>query len=355
MDTSNFAPISPAEIEPQRSKKRSFKISKIQPLALVLGLSLLAFILYRVGFQTVITTISHVGFGFIIIACLNGTRHFLRAMCLYLAVGEPENFKYTDAVVTRLGGEAVGILTFTGAMASETTKTALLKTKMTLSKSLATIVVDNLVYGASVAFFILSGVMVMFLTFGSGEGSLKIALITIAVLMFLGTLGFGLMAYFRFKPLTFLLKRLSHSKHFPYFISKRKEHIFNLETEVLNFYLHHRFKFISLFAINFLAHGLSVVEVYTTLYLLEVLPFFSTSYIIESLTKTINFTFSFVPGNLGVNEGGAAVIFLTLGYASATGVALALVRRGATLVWTAIGVATLFWRGVWSFSGTEKS
>jgi glycosyltransferase 2 family protein len=355
MDTSNFAPIQSAEIEQPSSNKIKFKLSKLQPAAFVLGLALLAFILYRVGLQTVLTTISHVGYGFLFIACLNGSRHFLRAVCLYLAVGEPKVFKYADAVVTRLGGEAVGILTFTGAMASETTKTALLKTKMTLAKSLTTIVVDNLIYGVSVGLFILSGVIVMFATFGGGGGSLKVALIIIASLMFLGVSGCGLTAFYRFKPLTFLLKRFAASKRFPNFIAKRKEHIFNLETEVLNFYLNHRIKFISLFGINFLAHVLSVAEVYTALYLLGVTPLITTSYIIESLTKTINFTFSFVPGNLGVNEGGAAVIFLTLGYLSATGVALALVRRGATLVWTAIGVIALFWRGVWSFGGAEKS
>jgi glycosyltransferase 2 family protein len=347
MDTSNFAGIQSAEVDRKTSKKTLPDFSKIQPIAFVLGLALLAFILYRVGFQTVLNTISRVGFGFIIIAFLNGTRHFLRALCLYLAVSEPKVFKYTDALVTRLGGEAVGMLTFTGAMASETTKTALLKTKMPLAKSLTTIVVDNLIYGASVCFFILSGVLVMFSTYGSGDGSLKITLFVVAALMFLGTLFFLLMAFYRFKPMTFLLERLSHSKYFPKFIAKRKEHIFNLETEVLDFYLTRRIKFISLFAINFAAHALSVLEVFTTLYLLGVTSFFSTSYIIESLTKTINFTFSFVPGNLGVNEGGAAVIFLTLGYAGATGVALALVRRGATLVWTAIGVIALFWRGVW--------
>jgi glycosyltransferase 2 family protein len=354
MDTSNFAPIRSAEVEPPDSKKINFKFSKIQPIAFVLGLGLLAFILYRVGFQTVLNTISRVGFGFIFIACLNGSRHFLRALCLFLAVGEPEKFKYSDAVVTRLGGEAVGILTFTGAMASETTKTALLKTKLPLSKSLATIVVDNMIYAVSVGLFILSGVLVMFSTFGSGDGSLKITLIVISVLMFLGVSGFILMALYKFKPMTFLLKRFSDSKFFPKFIYKRREKFFNLENEVLSFYLNHRSRFIALFSLNFLAHTLSVVEVYLGLYLLEVTPSAATSYIIESLTKTINFMFSFIPGNLGVNEGGAAVIFLTLGYASATGVALALVRRGATLFWTAIGVITLFWRGIWSFSDKEN-
>ena len=51
------------------------------------------------------------------------------------------------------------------------------------------------------------------------------------------------------------------------------------------------------------------------------------AYIIESLTKVINFAFAFVPGTIGVYEGGTEVILQALGFAAATGVALALVRK----------------------------
>jgi hypothetical protein len=68
------------------------------------------------------------------------------------------------------------------------------------------------------------------------------------------------------------------------------------------------------------------------------------SYIIESLTKVINAAFSFVPGTVGVYEGGNGIILRSLGYTVAIGVALALVRRGATLFWAAVGFVLLFWR-----------
>jgi putative ABC transport system permease protein len=87
-----------------------------------------------------------------------------------------------------------------------------------------------------------------------------------------------------------------------------------------------------------------VVEVYVTLRLLGFTPNLAQAYIIESLTKVINFVFAFVPGTIGVYEGGTEVVLQALGFVAATGVALALVRKAGTIVWTSIGLLILTWR-----------
>jgi putative ABC transport system permease protein len=73
-------------------------------------------------------------------------------------------------------------------------------------------------------------------------------------------------------------------------------------------------------------------------------PHVAQAYIIESLTKVINFVFAFVPGTIGVYEGGTEVVLRTLGFAAATGVALALVRKAAIVCWTSLGLLVLTWR-----------
>jgi putative ABC transport system permease protein len=71
-------------------------------------------------------------------------------------------------------------------------------------------------------------------------------------------------------------------------------------------------------------------------------PHVSQAYIIESLTKVINFAFAFVPGTIGVYEGGTEVILQKgLGFTPAAGLALALVRKAAIVVWTSIGLLVL--------------
>ena len=92
-------------------------------------------------------------------------------------------------------------------------------------------------------------------------------------------------------------------------------------------------------------HALSVAEVFLALKFLGYDATASTSLIIESLTKVINVAFSFVPGTIGVYEGGNAIILQMLGFTTAVGVSLALVRRGAILFSTTIGLIVLLWRG----------
>jgi putative ABC transport system permease protein len=69
------------------------------------------------------------------------------------------------------------------------------------------------------------------------------------------------------------------------------------------------------------------------------------AYIIESLTKVINAVFAFVPGTIGVYEGGTEVILQKgLGFTPAAGLALALVRKAAIVSWTSAGLLVLTWR-----------
>jgi len=87
------------------------------------------------------------------------------------------------------------------------------------------------------------------------------------------------------------------------------------------------------------------LEVFLTLKMLGFSPQWAQAYIIESLTKVINFAFAFVPGTIGVYEGGTEVILQKgLGFTPAAGLALALVRKAAIVCWTSIGLLVLTWR-----------
>jgi hypothetical protein len=192
---------------------------------------------------------------------------------------------------------------------------------------------------------VLSGVGVMTLAF-SNDASMKNALLVVTILCVLAFVGLFLMLWFRIKPIGFLIRRMMRRDMVPKFLDKRKQIIFDLEHNVYEFYLHHRATFFALFGINLLAHALSIAEVYLVLKMLGFASTVTIAFIIESLTKVINLAFSFIPGAVGVYEGGNGVILHTLGYATAVGVALALVRRGAILFWTFVGLLILLWRTV---------
>ena len=63
-----------------------------------------------------------------------------------------------------------------------------------------------------------------------------------------------------------------------------------------------------------------------------------TADLVRGANRLTNVVFKFVPMRLGVDEAGSALLTTVLGYSSATGATLALVRKVRMLVWTAVGV-----------------
>ena len=83
--------------------------------AFVFGIALLSLLLYQLGFKTIVDTITQIGWGFFIIVAFNGSRHFIRALCIYLAVpGEQRQFHYYHCLMARIAGETVSFMSFTG-------------------------------------------------------------------------------------------------------------------------------------------------------------------------------------------------------------------------------------------------
>jgi putative ABC transport system permease protein len=145
--------------------------------------------------------------------------------------------------------------------------------------------------------------------------------------------------------LTWIIDRMAQLRLSPKVILKKRQHIYHLESKVYDFYKHHPGVFFLMIACDLLAHASSVLEVYLALKMLGFQPQWAQSYIIESLTKVINFAFAFVPGTIGVYEGGTEVILQKgLGFTPAAGLALALVRKAAIVCWTSVGLLVLTWR-----------
>lgn len=336
----------PDEAEAQATGKTRRLIAWLQGIAFLLGIGLLVYVLNHVGMQPIFDALGRIGFGFFTLLAINGLRHLLRTLAMRAAVApEHRNFSVMQALSARLGGEAVSFLTFTGPVLGEATKVALLKKRVPLVSSVSALLIDNILYYLSVIFFILGGALVMLASYRV-PAIVSYALLAISATALMGILAAVLAHRRRVTLLTWLIDRLGRSGIHPKALTSRREHIYKLESNVYDFYDHHPGSFFAILIYNILAHLSSVVEVYVTLQMLGYSPRMQAAYVIESLTKVINFVFGFVPATIGVYEGGTEIILRTLGFAAATGVTLALVRKAGTVFWTAIGLVILLWRAM---------
>jgi len=336
--------VADSEVSGPSSSRRSF--FWLQGFAFLLGLGLLIYVINRVGVQPIFDALFRIGFGFFVILGLNGARHALRTVAMRAAVPpEHRRFNFMQAFAARLGGETISFLTFTGPLLGEATKVALLRKRVPLTYGVPALVVDNLLYNLSVVFFVMSGACVMLVSYHLPPPVYWV-LLSIALIAGLGIVATALAAKNRVMLLTWVIDQLAELRLSPKVILKRRHHISHLETKVYDFYKHHPAAFFGMIGCNLLAHISSVIEVYLALRMLGFQNLLSQAYIIESLTKVINFVFAFVPGTIGVYEGGTEVILQTLGFPVAAGVALALVRKAAIVCWTSVGLLVLTWRTV---------
>lgn len=334
-----------APVKSSKSNKTKVLIW-IQAVTFLAGLTLLGILIYRIGYAKILESLSAVGWGFLAILSLNVIRHLCRAASLFLAI-EPEHRAtgYWSVVAARFGGEAVNFFSFAGPFLGDATKAILLKKNLPLTHGASAVIIDNILYYLSVILVILIGVATLVVGFGSGGAGVANALLLIVIFSVVGFSILVLAIRHRITPLSWLITKLAHKDKAPKFLVNKKQGILDVENNVFQFYHNRKADFFKVFGISLLVHVFSVAEVFLALKFLGFPASVSTAFITESLTKVINVVFSFVPGTIGVYEGGNGVILEMLGFTVATGVALALVRRGAILFSTTVGLIILVWRG----------
>src|SRR6266550_1529412 len=325
---------SPSVAKPSTAKR---SIAWLQAVAFVLGALLLVYVIRKVGVQPIFSALGRVGFGFFFVVAINGLRHVLRTIAMSISVPpEHRRFTFLQAFAARLGGESMSFLTFAGPLLGEATKVALLRKRVPLVHGVPALVVDNLLYNLSVVLVVFVGACLMLFAYPVPTVAREMLILIAAAIA----------TRRRVTLLTKIIDSLGRRGFRPRFLRTRRHHIYRVELTVYGFYKRRRAAFFSMIGLDLTSHATSVLEVYVTLKMLGFVPHIGAAYIIESLTKVINFAFAFVPATIGVYEGGTEIILKSLGFAAAAGVTLAIVRKAAIIFWTVIGVSIITWRAV---------
>ena len=316
-------------------------------IALV-SVALFAFTLRQAGLRAIVEFVGRVGWGgFSVILVLSGLRLAARSLAWMQCVEGEIRLRFGDALIATLMGEALGNVTPFATVLSEPAKAVLVRDRVPLVASFSGIVVENIVYAASVAGMIVLGALAFLCSYDmepalrlTSLGAIGVMLIVVAAaVVLLGT---------RAAPVSGLLDRLSARSATPRWMSSRAATVRRFEERIGSFGSRNRSRLARLALCEALFHAAGVAEVFVVL-LLAVpgsAPTLLTALILESTGRAINVAFRFVPMRMGVDEAGSGLMTLALGLGTAPGVTLGLVRKARISVWTGIGVALLLHRGL---------
>jgi hypothetical protein len=290
------------------------------------GLALFAYSVRGVGADQIRDGVYRVGWGLVPILALAGIRFLLRAEAWRLCTPVNSRLRLRQAFLAFLAGDAVGNITPLGLIASEPTKVFLTRHALATRESVASLAIDNLVYGLSVVTMIAVGLVVMLLTVDLPFEAREWGLL---VLVVLAAIGVASLRLFR-----------SRDRALPSAGSTLRARFSQVRGTIMTFSAGHPSRLWRAFAFDVLFHATAVCEAYLTLRWLlgDGSPKFYEAVMFESLSRVVTVVFKFVPLRVGVDEAITGAFARLVGVNPAAGVALAVIRKVRSLFWMGIGL-----------------
>ena len=321
----------------------------------VAGLALFALLVYQTGPGAIAASIRACGSAFALLVLLSGARHLLRTWAWRLCIDPSHrSVAFVDLFNIRLAAEAVTDLTFAGPLLGESAKALAVSQRIPATNSLSSIVIENLVYSLSVVLFIMSGAVV-FLAGVALPHRTQLAVLLVGVGMLVPILAIQAAITRRFLILTTLFDRLGVAGIRVAAIDRRRDKIRGFEQQVIDFYTGRRGLFFGVLVLEMLTSVTGVLEAYVILAVTTDHTSLFAAYVIESVNRAVNAIFPFLPLRLGVDEGGAALVFKALGYTTAAGVSLAVIRKIRSIFWIGVGLVCMARYAIWKGGAARPS
>jgi hypothetical protein len=322
----------------------------------LLGLALFAYFVRKAGVSEILVGIKRLGFGFLLILLISSARQIARSLAWMRCFEAPYSLRFRDAITARLMGDALGnIVPLASVAIAEPSKAAFVTDRVPLMASLSALALENIFYSLSVVLMIFSGTLALLLSFQLPKPLRYASIGAMIVTIVLAPLGYFVIRRqwkFLSRPMSALAKRgIARA----WLTDKGIPRAQTLEDRIYGFYSRNSDRLLLIFLFEVFFHLAGVAEIYVTLYFISTIaPSLLTAFILESVNRVINVAFKFVPLRTGIDEAGTGMLSKVLGFTTAIGVTLAIVRKARDIFWTAIGVGLMVRRGL-SLKNLERS
>lgn len=312
---------------------------KLQRLALLAGLLLFVWLIFRIGPGVIGRNLARVGWGFALVLALETVTLAFLTLGWRRTLPPGQRVPWPSLVAMRLAGDAVNALAPAAVVGGEAIRAGLLSRFLPAAESLASVGLAAMTQFLAQVLFVGLGATVA----PAGTLQPRLRLLGLALLAGLFLFAALLRRISRRRetpprPIGRLLVRLGRtlggSASGEDFWRDLRRNVFGAIRERPGDHILSVLFF-------FCAWLVSIVEVGLILRLLgiPVLPGMALS--IAVLLVLVEGVLFFVPGRVGVQEGGLYAIFLALGLDPAQGFSLGLVRRLRELVWGLVGLTIL--------------
>lgn len=303
------------------------------------GLVLFVYLILKIGVGTVVENISRFGFWFPVILVIGGIWLFLQACAWYLIQNAFfKKVSFGKIFRVKIIADALNILLPSASLGGDAARAYFIKHKVPLKEGIPAVVFDKTVEFAGSTIFLAVGLVMGACCVKLPEGMLMptviclaAAAIGIVLLVILSIRGF----YGIFLKATARLPKLRQ------WVVNRESQLKTLDENLHRLYKSGNCKTLLALLCHFLARVVGVFEVLIILRVLGVPANFMLAAFITSIVIIFNTIFFILPGQWGISESASMLILKGLGYTSAIGLSLSIIRRIRKLVF--VGLAFIFY------------
>lgn len=317
--------------------------NKISLLFFFIGMGLLFILMRRVGLSEIAASLKQLKYQILYILILPVSWYFIQSVAWWRVLADDGiRVALWHVFLTKITGEAINTMTPASFMGGDPFRIYLLQKKIALTHSASSVIIDRTMYMFAVFLLLL-------VTFFVAWFALPLPPVW-RVFFPVFTAGFlvvfVILVFFQKRGLvggiTGLIKKLGIKRER---LDSLSHKIDEVDAQVGAFYRKHKLHFFEIMGLQFAGKFLGVVEIYLIAVLLGFPVTFIQCFFIASLTVLINIMFVFVPGSLGVMEGGYGALFYLMQLYPALGVMIQLVRRIRQIFWMGMGLMIiLFYR-----------
>ena len=315
----------------------------LRGLAVLVGVSLLVYLVMRAGPRMLLQNPATIGWGMLAVLALAGVAHLVKTWAWRLALrSEAKKVPFSRTLGLRLVSEAIGQFGVFGLVFGESTRVSLLGSGVTTATAISSVAMDRGLFIAMGAIVTIAGLLAaVSLVVLSSALRIYTSLFVLAVAVLVGITAVAIhKGWHLFSSPARGLRRIPWLRGW---IEPRMPVIESSEREFLQFHREAPLAFWLSILLNLVTHLLAITEVYLIIHFLGARVSFLGALILESLTKLINVIGAVNPGNLGTYEGGTMAIGKLVALNGAQGLTLGLCRRFRAVFWAIIGGFCLAW------------
>ncbi|MBU4203065.1 MAG: flippase-like domain-containing protein [Acidobacteria bacterium] len=302
----------------------------------VLGIALLAFIIYKIGPKQIWEHINRITLSkFLILFGMRLVYFVLRAINWSFIMNLYEKrIPLFQLIIARIAGDGISYITPSAYLGGEPVRAMMIKSRDD-RRSFASVVIDKTIEIVAMIFLTIVGISIAILHIALPRRYKLIFILFAAVILIFA---FYLLLQQQRGLFSGILILFDRIKFRPRFIVKNREKILETDRHIIDFYAHHKKVFSLVFLLHSMVSLFWIFEIHLTLLFIEASGVhFVKSFLVATL-GSMAILMPSTPASIGTYELTFVTLIVLVGIPAGAGITMTLLRRIVALLWAGIGL-----------------